>query len=189
MNPAEATTRLCLECGLCCDGVLFSDVELQPGDDARQLRALGLPVAVKRGTRAVQRFPQPCAALCADNRCRIYDDRPARCREFECGVLKEVIADRLDTGAALRLIHQARQRAKRVRELLRQLGDQEEHLPLGTRFRQARRCFENGAADAAAAELFGELTLAVHQLNVLTHERFYTREGGAAAPPSATGGS
>jgi Fe-S-cluster containining protein len=177
MNPAEAATRLCLECGLCCNGVLFSDVELQSGDDARRLRALGLALAAKRGARGPQRFPQPCAALCADNRCRIYEERPARCRDFECGVLKEVIADRLDTGAALRLIRQARQRAGRVRALLRRLGDTEEHLPLSTRFRRTRRRFENGAVDAQAAELFGELTLAVHQLNVLTHGRFYTREG------------
>jgi hypothetical protein len=176
MNPAEAATRLCLECGLCCNGVLFSDVELQPGDDAARLRALGLAPAAKGGARGPQRLAQPCAAHCADNRCRIYDDRPSRCRDFECGVLKEVIADRLKTEEALRLIRQARQRAERVRALLRQLGDQEEQLPLGTRFRRARRRLESGAMDGATADLFGDLTLAVHQLNVLTHGRFYTRE-------------
>lgn len=175
MNPIEATTRLCLECGLCCNGVLFSDVELQPGDDVRRLRALSLPVEMKRGARGPRRFPQPCAALCADNCCRIYAERPSRCREFECGVLKEVVADRLEPAAALRLIRQARERAGRVRELLRQLGDAEEHLPLSTRFRRARRRLEGGAVDEAEAELFGELTLAVHRLNVLTHGRFYTR--------------
>ncbi len=72
--------QLCLQCGLCCNGVLFKDVELQPGDDATNLRALGLPIrdapARERPTTkpagvpatARQRFPQPCTALFADNR-------------------------------------------------------------------------------------------------------------------------
>jgi hypothetical protein len=181
MNPAEATSRLCLACGLCCNGVLFSDVELQSADDAPGLRALGLPVAAKRGVRAMLRFPQPCAALCADNRCRVYAARPGRCREFECGVLKQVIAGGLTVDAALRVVREARQRAACVVELLRALGDTHEHLPLATRFRRARRRFETGAVTPETADLFGDLTLAVHHLNVLTHGRFYTRDDGSAA--------
>ena len=67
---SEASAQsLCLACGLCCNGVLFKDVELREGDDAAKLKSLGLPLEQLKRKR---RFPQPCAALCADNRCRIY---------------------------------------------------------------------------------------------------------------------
>ena len=79
--------HLCLACGLCCDGTLFDNVQLGPRDDAKHLRALGLPVAVTRGRAAVTFFRQPCAALCADRTCRVYADRPGQCRAFECGPL------------------------------------------------------------------------------------------------------
>ena len=36
-------TTLCLRCGLCCDGTLFTHVSLQPAE-AAPLKALGLPV-------------------------------------------------------------------------------------------------------------------------------------------------
>jgi hypothetical protein len=34
---------------MCCDGTLFDLVRLEPGDDARRLARLGLPIAPGRG--------------------------------------------------------------------------------------------------------------------------------------------
>src|SRR5437879_4693777 len=51
-NPAN----LCLECGLCCNGVIFADVRLQAGEDATALRNLGLSVSRNK-------FSQPCSAF------------------------------------------------------------------------------------------------------------------------------
>jgi len=174
MNTSEATDQLCLACGLCCNGVLFRDVELQPGDDQDRLEKLGLPVRARlNGALCV---PQPCAALCADNRCRLYADRPRRCRDFECGVLKEVISNQLALAEALKIVRRAQRHADRVRALLRELGDNDEHRPLSQRFRRTRRRIESSARDERAGDLFAELTLEVHQLNLVTHSRFYTRE-------------
>lgn len=36
--------RLCLTCGICCNGTLFRDVELQPGEDVGRFAELGLPL-------------------------------------------------------------------------------------------------------------------------------------------------
>jgi hypothetical protein len=162
--------QLCLVCGLCCDGALFKDVELRPGDDAARLRTLGLPLAALRGQT---RFAQPCAALGADCRCRIYADRPARCREFECALLHAVSAGHVELAAALRSIRAARQRADRVRELLRELGDREEHAALSVRFRRMTKRFEAGSPDEVAAGRYSQLTLAMHDLNLLLREKFY----------------
>jgi len=175
MNAPDATARLCIACGLCCNGVLFRDVELQAADDVARLKALGLPVKHSSTTRQ-SHVPQPCVGLCPDNRCKMYSDRPARCREFECGLLKEVIANELDVEDALTTIRQTIRKADRVKALLWQLGNRDKHRPLGERFRRTCRIVESTELSEELGERFAELTLAVHDLNLLTHSRFYTCE-------------
>jgi Fe-S-cluster containining protein len=167
--------QLCLACGLCCDGTLFDNVRLGPGDDTKKLKALGLPVSVSRTKMPVTLFRQPCTALCADRTCRLYADRPGQCRAFECGVFKDAQAGRIKPAAAVRLVKQARREADNIRQLLRQLGDTDEHLPLGERFRRTQRRLESGGADEAEGHTFAELGLAVHAFNLLAHEKFYTK--------------
>jgi hypothetical protein len=176
----ESSDQLCLACGLCCDGTLFHHVKLEAGDDGGKLRELGLPVKVPRATIPVARFPQPCAALCADRTCRVYADRPKQCRSYECGVFKELQADRVTPAAALRLVRQARQDADRIRALLRQLGDTDEQRSLNERFRRTTRRMESGFADDTVADTYAELSLAMHHFGLLTHEKFYTRVDPAA---------
>lgn len=172
MTPGE---KLCLACGLCCDGTLFGHVKLGPRDDAKKLKALGLPVSVTRTAPRVTHFRQPCAALCADRTCRVYADRPAQCRAFECGVFKDAEAGRIEFAAALRLVKRARRQADDVHQLLRALGDTKEHVALPERFRRVQRRMESGGADAAAADVFAELSVAMHAFTLLTHEKFYTK--------------
>jgi uncharacterized protein len=171
----DSGEKLCLACGLCCDGTLFDNVRLGPGDEAKKLKALGLPVTVSRARPPVTFFRQPCAALCADRTCRLYADRPGQCRTFECGVFKDAQAGRITFSAALRRVKQARRKADHIRRLLRQLGDTEEHRSLGDRFRRTQRRLESGNTDAAAGLIFAELGEAVHRFNLLAHEKFYTK--------------
>src|SRR6188508_2374656 len=112
--------HLCLDCGLCCNGVIFADVQLQPGDDTKGLESLGLsPVGRKESRRGGDsaadskangqslKFLQPCTALGNDCRCRIYPGRPKYCREFECLLLKSVVAGETESAAALGIIRTA----------------------------------------------------------------------------------
>ena len=59
-SPADFVSQLCPKCGLCCNGVLFADVELRKGDDAQRLAELGLSLE-KKGRQ--QAFAQPCACF------------------------------------------------------------------------------------------------------------------------------
>lgn len=165
---AKFVAELCPNCAMCCNGVLFKDVELQPGDSAAKLKALGLPVSKAR----VAKFPQPCAALegCT---CRIYADRPMRCRDFECALLQSVARGTTETPAALRVVRSTREGADKVRRLLRELGDHDEHTALSLRFQRTHRRLESLQLDDDTAEIFGQLTLAVHDLNLRLHRHFY----------------
>ncbi len=161
--------QLCRACGLCCNGVIFGDVRLQPGDNPERLRALGLVPACH--AKGPDKLMQPCQAF--DGCCRIYADRPQYCREFECALLKSVLAGRTELAAALRIVKTARRRAERVLKLLRELGDSSEQISLSKRFRRVQRRMETGPIDEAMADTFGELTLAVHDLNCLLSDAFY----------------
>ena len=170
--------QLCLHCGLCCDGTLFRDVELQPGDDADKLRALGLTIPVPSSGFRVLSFRQPCVALCSDLHCRVYADRPARCREFECALFKAVAAGKTELPAALKTIHQTRQQAEKVRRLLRELGDVGERVSLARRFKRVKRKFDAGELPAGldaetAYDRFADLSLAVHELDMRLRAKFH----------------
>ncbi len=167
--------QLCLACGLCCDGTLFDNVVLQPGDDARLLKASGLPVTLSCGRSPVARFPQPCAALCKDRTCRVYAHRPAQCRTYECMVFKEKEAGRLDDATALRMVKTARRHADRVRRLMKKLGDDDENRSLGERFHRVQERMEAGAPDSDTLALFADLSLAVHKLRLLGHSKFFIK--------------
>lgn len=162
--------QLCLKCGLCCNGVLFRDVELLPQDDAAPLIEAGLKVRQGK-TKAV--FPQPCAALCENLKCRVYADRPSRCRSFNCAQLQGVEAGALDVSQALKTIAKARRLADRVQRLLRLTGDADVHLPVAKRFLRTTRRMEAGFPDEDAAAAYADLTLAVHELNMLLHASFH----------------
>jgi hypothetical protein len=171
MNPRNANS-LCLECGLCCNGVIFANVQLQPGDNAARLKSLGLAISNPTSKTGAQKFNQPCTAF-DGCRCEIYSDRPKYCRQFECLLLKSVKAGDTSLPEASKVIRSALRRVKKVKSLLRELGDTGEHVALSNRFRQMQRTFENGSLDGETAAKFGELTLAVHDLNILLSESFY----------------
>ena len=177
--------KLCLTCGLCCNGVIFADVQLQNGDDASRLETLGLPLTkLPKRERAQnfsaegetaflqKKFNQPCSAF-DGCRCRIYAERPKYCRAFDCALLKSVNLGEVKPADALTLIEKARRCAEKVRQLLRKVGDKDEHVALSLRFRRTSKRIQQNDVSRQTAETFSELTLANHDLNLILSEHFY----------------
>jgi hypothetical protein len=150
--------------------VLFGDVELQRGDNARKLSGAGLDLFRKGRKRA---FAQPCA--CFDGKlCKIYADRPKRCAAFDCGLLKRVQRGELTTAAALRSIRETRQCADKVMKLVRELGNHEESQPLNKRYSAVIEQGIDFSAPEAEVERRGELMMAVAELAGLIEREFLT---------------
>ena len=159
-QPTKALDQLCPNCGLCCDSTLFADVELRPGDDANRLRQLGLTLARKGKSKLA--FAQPCAGF--DGRlCRFYADRPKRCRQFDCGLLKRVEAGEMPVAVALKKISGTKKQAGKIRELLDLLGQRDEKMALTHRYAAAMSAPVD-LVDEKNAERHGELMLAVSDL-------------------------
>jgi Fe-S-cluster containining protein len=159
-KPADTISQLCPNCGLCCNGVLFADVELQPGDNAGRLIDLGMALK-KKGIKRT--FAQPCQ--CFDGKlCSIYADRPKRCATFECGLLKRVQSEEMSMPAALKRIIDAKKFAEKVRRLLRRLGDNDEQLALIKRYSRMMSQPIDLSAGEDIGETRGQLMLAVNDL-------------------------
>ena len=169
-KSSNVVSHLCPACGLCCNGVLFGDVELQRGDDARKLASLGMAL-FRKGRK--QCFSQPCA--CFDGKwCRIYDDRPSRCRAFECRLVQRVETGRLTVAAALKSIKAARRRVETVRGFVRGLGQTDEHVPLNRRYAAVLSGPMDLAGDRRDIKRRGELMQAVGELVALLGRDFLT---------------
>ena len=168
-RPLSAQTEnLCLACTLCCNGGLFADLKLSQGDTYR-LRRNSIFLSLTRSGK----LTQPCQALCGPT-CTIYSSRPDYCRRFECLLLKKAKEGQVSAAAALKVIRTARRRLARAEQLLRALGDQDGESAVSVRFRRVARALETAPRDPAKAALYGELTLAMHDLNHYLAEHFYS---------------
>src|SRR5262245_43398206 len=93
--PARAVegSNLCFECGLCCDGTVFRDIELLAGE-AAEARAVGLDVITNGEPGAAPRvvISHGCP-LFRDGRCSSYGRwRPKACGDYECRLLEGYVA-------------------------------------------------------------------------------------------------
>jgi hypothetical protein len=161
--PVDA---LCPQCGLCCDGSIFADVKLAKADHPQRLASLGLPIQRQGGRSS---FVQPCSSF-DGSFCRIYADRPSRCRTFECLVLKQVAAGKLSTEKGLGRIRRARRLAKRVRSLLKRVTREPVTLPLTRAYREAMEQPLEMTGDGANWR--GRLMLAMDELMTCLHADF-----------------
>jgi len=140
MGDALLTDVLCTNCGLCCDGTLFADVELSGPAEAARLEIMGLDTESENGSAGL--LSQPCAAL-RGTRCGIYAQRPKCCRVFECNLLQDAKHGDVTIERALEHIADARAQIRHVRSLLVLVGNRDENLPI------KERCAESLAADDA----------------------------------------
>lgn len=102
VEPASLST-LCLACGMCCDGNLFTQVPLAE-DEATRLRERGLPVISREdGSPALR---QRCDAL-AGRCCTVYAERPAACQRHVCMLHAALAADELSLPEALAIVEKA----------------------------------------------------------------------------------
>ena len=95
-SPSERDgSELCLQCRLCCNGALFSRVDLVE-DELPFARAANLDI-FKHCHRPA--FRQPCAAF-QGQRCHIYEHRPTICRSYRCKLLTRYLSGRIELEQA-----------------------------------------------------------------------------------------
>ena len=116
-QSTDAATRLCLECGLCCQGVLHRQAVLRP-DETRHASELGLEV-VCEAPAGRHHFSLPCPAF-SDSGCSIYESRPHVCGEYACHLLERLRNGDIELDRALDVVAEAKRLIRRLPETARE---------------------------------------------------------------------
>jgi Fe-S-cluster containining protein len=112
-DARQDKSALCVACGLCCGGQLYSWAKLRPDE---------LELADRLSLRVVPDDREPGFALpcsCLDGtRCTVYDVRPQICRDFACSLLLHLRSQEVELGDALELVRQARELIDEIERLV-----------------------------------------------------------------------
>ena len=150
---------------MCCDGTLFHSVVLQPSDSPRTLSSLGLTLKRKPGLTT---FRQPCSAH-QDNRCAIYEDRPQRCRLFNCQQLLRVASGEITQSVAQETIASTRKKISQVLQKIERLTETNPNQGLTQRFSVA-------LSNSTLSTERTELEAAMNELQAILEKEFRVRE-------------
>ncbi len=156
---SSALSSLCLHCGMCCDGTLFTQVPLRPAE-AEALRQRGLSLTVKEDGAVV--LPQRCAALeglC----CTAYAERPDACRRYRCQLFNALAEGEVSLEEAKGVVDAAH---AKVDAVVAGVGSAEGGR--GSAMRQAR-------VAAASLELSAEAREALARAEVYLDQHFRGR--------------
>lgn len=134
-------SRLCLACGLCCQGLLHDRAALEPREIEAAER-LGLKSFAHRDGPA---FRLPCP-LHRDGGCTVYEERPAACRGYQCKLLRRFLAGEVTAEDGLRRIEQVKRLLAAVR---RRIGARED----GTSVWHQLHAFEEASPAAPDTDL------------------------------------
>ena len=105
----EHTKDLCDGCGLCCNSILWPGVHVDESKTHlfntitpdKGFNHNGESIILNSGMHL---FKKKCEHLDSCNLCGIYDDRPTNCRNFYCGVFREVEDNKITFEFAQSLI-------------------------------------------------------------------------------------
>ena len=109
--------NLCLGCGLCCDGTLFTHAPVGAAEPVEVFRAAGLRITPDRGGEGRCELPLPCLRF-ENGRCQTYGCRPAICSSYRCRLLRRVEAGKMTLHEAKEIVQSAREKRRRLRPLL-----------------------------------------------------------------------
>lgn len=136
---------------MCCNGVLFHMVRLQPMDSVRDLEALGMKINRKKKEPY---FAQPCRFL-QDCGCTIYPHRPQRCRLYVCRQIEALMEEEVSEQEALVKVSAVLSVVNRIKDRLKKVVLDDPRRPLEERCRDALAGEDTDVLDktALASEL------------------------------------
>lgn len=104
--------ELCMSCGLCCSGALFSDATLEDGEEDKAIELGLVPYLNSEGAAA---FDLPCKHLCG-SLCSIFPNRLEICDEFHCELTTDVDADKVSFEEASEVVISAKEQFTWLKE-------------------------------------------------------------------------
>jgi uncharacterized protein len=154
-QPADGA-RLCLACGLCCQGVLHDWVKIE-SDESGRMERLGLSVTARSQGAG---FSLPCACY-REGRCAEYGNRPRSCSGYQCKLLRRHLSGEVTWEEGLQRVEQVKRLVASIRG---RLGASEDGMSI---WQQVRSSMDSSASDP-------ELRMDVASLLTLCQRHFRT---------------
>lgn len=130
IHDLAKTTKLCLSCGFCCQGLIFGRAALR-SDELAVAVEYGLPYfAIGKCDYG---FALPCH-LYQNGRCLIYSNRPHACRRYRCHLLKRLATGEICLENGLLIVDQANRLKDSINEKIANFEN-------GRNFRQSVNIF------------------------------------------------
>ena len=104
MSETSSSQDICSECGLCCTGALHQRVPLQEDEVKRVVKHM--PHSIFR-IQGQPKMKLPCVSR-QGNICTMYNERPNRCRAYQCKLLDKYISGLIPRNEAIAIIEQAK---------------------------------------------------------------------------------
>jgi hypothetical protein len=121
----ESEQEICLVCGFCCDGTLFNNAKLQPGERGtlpELLEANHLEIGEK------EYFRLPCPYF--NGKCTIYNQKKAGiCSLYRCELLLDLEKKAISKEEALNIIHNVKILKKEITSRALQIPGLNETMP------------------------------------------------------------
>ena len=141
---ASPETELCVGCGMCCDGTIFTRADVV--DD----ELVDSPVAVHLITvSGARQLPQPCSLLGSDASCTEYEHRPQTCRTYRCDLLVAVADGQKSMDSAKDVVSETLQLRNRAKTAVAQAIGETHEGPMDALVRRLEEA-EVAAEDAGA---------------------------------------
>lgn len=112
-SPQQPGSKLCLDCGLCCRGVVVTYAFLMPSEVDKAKR-LNLSVCQQDGRDT---FNLPCSHH-INGKCTVYENRFKVCESYKCEMLKRLLAGEVSLEEALKIVAITQNLEKEIYELI-----------------------------------------------------------------------
>ena len=152
---------------------MFQIVRMQPGEVPAELGKLGLKIRCRGGEYYME---QPCSAL-REKHCTVYEQRPVRCRLFNCQQLGRVERGETTESEAMAMIIETRALVERVSGLIEKCGLREDGQALVERYERVASTPVNQALEPELVAVRAELEEAMRTLKLQLNREFRVPPG------------
>lgn len=124
MSVESQQGTLCLSCGLCCNGSIFSVISL----DAEVSGQITFDNLISNDHKALK---LPCTNY-VGNKCSIYNtsDKPHVCTQFKCQLVTELESGKSSLNACLSHVQEAKSKVEEIKTILKSNGTYDERISL-----------------------------------------------------------
>lgn len=165
-------TSICVGCGLCCDGTMYSTVDIAGEDRTDVLTQAGITLSTRENT---QLFRQPCAAF-NSGCCSVYDNRPRVCRRYRCHLLRRHEAGEVSYIEARTLISRTINLRNRLRVELNTFLDTNQQASLSELYSLTLSKLDAAPNPIAARREHAGLLMSVVGLRAILKREFELRD-------------